>query len=219
MKESPCVECGCPHAGPHPSMHDVLTELAAVKARLTALESNHPKAKGSLAEDPYFEKFWQLYPRKAGRIDARRAWNSLTAAEAQAALIHVAVYATIWEQAPLDRRQFVKYPASWLRAKAWQDGPEEWKRIAWNGKTSTIQRALVGAHPTDEAIQQRRVDESAPDWVKAVHSCFGSALRPCIDDRLMEHYYSWCSSEDVGEPDGWAKEIDRAMTEAKALVR
>lgn len=202
---------------PHDMIMSLIQDLTARVTKLEAQLAAKEAKKGQLAEDPLFEKFWQLYPRKVGRVDARRAWNQLTAADRQMALLRAALYREVWDLAPEDRKQFVKYPASWIRARAWEDGEAEWKCVAWNGKGQQIQRALVGSHP--DTTPTRTPDESSPAWTRAVQSALISPSRPAVSDELVAHYIEWCHFTDVGEPDGWAEEIDRAFTEAKELAR
>jgi hypothetical protein len=77
-----------------------------------------------------FEVFWAAYPRKVKPGDALKAWKSMSAADRAAALLAVPAFARAWAGAPRDRREFIPYPASWLRARQWGDDPAEWDQSA-----------------------------------------------------------------------------------------
>lgn len=69
-----------------------------------------------------FEIFYKAYPRHKSRGDAEKAWKSLKPDDALLAKImkalEVAKKDPNWQK---NNGQFVPYPASWLRAKGWED--------------------------------------------------------------------------------------------------
>ena len=78
-----------------------------------------PRA-GSLAES--FERFWSVYPKKRNKGDALKAWRALKPSEELVTAILAAVErareSVQWRK---DEGQFIPYPASWLRARGWED--------------------------------------------------------------------------------------------------
>lgn len=78
----------------------------------------------------FFEQFWKIYPKKKSKGDAEKAWRSLKPDEALVDRILMAVEiqktSADWVK---DGGQFIPYPATWLRARKWEDeinppGPE-----------------------------------------------------------------------------------------------
>ncbi len=75
-----------------------------------------------------FDEFWQAYPNKKAKGDARKAWGQVKAA----GRLPVILAALTAQQAERDRkiaaRQWVPssfpFPATWLRAERWDDQPE-----------------------------------------------------------------------------------------------
>ena len=69
-----------------------------------------------------FDKFWEIYPRKKSKGDAERAWKALNPDEQLqdriTNAIERAVTSAEWRK---DGGQFTPYPATWLRAKGWED--------------------------------------------------------------------------------------------------
>lgn len=67
-----------------------------------------------------FDTFWQLYPRKCGKLIAEKAYRQAltkaTACEIMDGLAWQVVHEK-WRTEP----QFIPYPASWLRAGRWLD--------------------------------------------------------------------------------------------------
>lgn len=73
-----------------------------------------------ILEPEAWERFWSIYPRKKDKGAAEKAWNSALRAGTDAKVILDGA-----EFYVLDCRtkeaQYIKYPASWLNARGWQD--------------------------------------------------------------------------------------------------
>ena len=65
-----------------------------------------------------FDDFWLLYPRRVARRDAMKAWAQMTQAEQMAAVVAMVDWRRVW--ATKDR-EFLPYPATWLRGARWED--------------------------------------------------------------------------------------------------
>lgn len=67
-----------------------------------------------------FELFWEVYPRKKAKLDAKRAWHQmrehLPDMEFLIAAVHTAIQSGDWNDP-----RYIPYPASWLRAGCWMD--------------------------------------------------------------------------------------------------
>jgi hypothetical protein len=69
-----------------------------------------------------FERFWSTYPKKRNKGDALKAWKALKPGEELVTAILAAVArAKTSVQWRKDEGQFIPYPASWLRARGWED--------------------------------------------------------------------------------------------------
>lgn len=101
---------------------------------------NHlaPDKPGAMAG---FDAFWAAYPKKRSKGDAEKAWKSLKPDEAlQAILLQAVEVAKARDDWRKDGGKFVPHPASWLRAKGWEDDsaplrsgggepdPESWRK-------------------------------------------------------------------------------------------
>lgn len=112
-KENPSASAA-PHAGENDPRADA--QAAAPRRRATPKRPpiEHPEA---------WERFWRLYPRKKDKGTAERAWN-----KAIRSGIPVQTILDGLEFYVLDCRtrdaQYVKYPATWLNARGWQDEPD-----------------------------------------------------------------------------------------------
>jgi hypothetical protein len=88
----------------------------------------HPCASGdarrpkSATTSEGFERFWSAYPKKRSKGDAEKAWRTLKpdAALLGRILQAVEVAKTRDDWRKLDG-QYVPFPATWLRAKGWDD--------------------------------------------------------------------------------------------------
>jgi len=84
-----------------------------------ATYKTEPRA-GSLAES--FERFWSVYPKKRNKGDAWKAWKALKPSEKLVSAILAAVErAKASVQWRKDEGQFIPYPATWLRARGFED--------------------------------------------------------------------------------------------------
>jgi hypothetical protein len=78
------------------------------------------KNKRIYAHDELFLEFWKEYPRKQDKGKAKKAFASaLTRASLEDILAGVIRY----RSDPNRLDEYTKYPASWLNADAWENGP------------------------------------------------------------------------------------------------
>ena len=72
--------------------------------------------------DERFLKFWEAYPKKKSKGDAEKAWKAIKPNEALFQRImrtlDTAKESKEWAR---DSGQYIPYPATWLRAKGWED--------------------------------------------------------------------------------------------------
>jgi hypothetical protein len=69
-----------------------------------------------------FERFWSVYPKKRNKGDAWKAWRALKPSDELVSAILAAVErAKASVQWRKDEGQFIPYPASWLRARGFED--------------------------------------------------------------------------------------------------
>lgn len=67
-----------------------------------------------------FERFWNIYPKKTDKGAARRAFaTAVKKADPELIIEKAKAYA---DDPNLPEKQFIKYPASWLNAEAWNNG-------------------------------------------------------------------------------------------------
>lgn len=69
-----------------------------------------------------FDEFWELYPKKVGKIDAKKAWRKIkqpqTIMPKIIAAIETQTRSSQWKK---DNGQFVPNPATWLNRGSWDD--------------------------------------------------------------------------------------------------
>jgi hypothetical protein len=69
---------------------------------------------------PEFSSFWDLYPRRVARKDAELAWSKLTPEQKFAATESLPLHVRYWQIAGT-QKEYLPYPATWLRAERWTD--------------------------------------------------------------------------------------------------
>jgi hypothetical protein len=92
--------------------------LSCAEPKVAAYKTE-PRA-GNLSES--FDLFWASYPKKRNKGNAWKAWKSIKPDDGLVRLILAAVEnareSVQWRK---DEGQFIPYPASWLRARGWED--------------------------------------------------------------------------------------------------
>lgn len=69
-----------------------------------------------------FDAFWKAYPKKKNKIDAKKAFSKVKVPlQTLLDAIEKQKNSTQWKK---DNGQYIPYPASWLRAGAWEDEVE-----------------------------------------------------------------------------------------------
>jgi len=69
-----------------------------------------------------FGGFWTAYPRKKAKGDAEKAWKQIGGAErTEAILAGLKTSKADWTNRAPDK---IPYPATWLRARGWEDEPD-----------------------------------------------------------------------------------------------
>lgn len=93
-----------------------------------------------------FDEWWQVYPLKKDKGRARTAWKSaLKKTTARTLLAAAAAYRDDPNRSP----EFTKYPASWLNAEAWENGPLEARSGAGGGSAAErMAQRLLASVPT-----------------------------------------------------------------------
>mgnify|MGYP006284557997 CR=1 FL=1 len=97
----------------------------------TDTEITPPTPSRGVSVDDGFAKFWEAYPRKAGKRDALKAWTKIKPDES----LEVTILAAVRRQAQSDgwRKdggQFVPYPATYLRGERWLDELKQTPAVA-----------------------------------------------------------------------------------------
>lgn len=69
-----------------------------------------------------FDSFWERYPRKKSKGDALKAWNAIkpdvNLSDAILQGVEHALHGADWQK---ESGRFIPYPATWLRARGWED--------------------------------------------------------------------------------------------------
>ncbi len=128
-----------------------------------AASSEEPAARKRRTYPEAFETWWAVYPTKAGKHEAKNAWesayrrvmadNGLSAAEAQARLLEAA---TAFSKTPKGMGQHCPYPATWLNGGRYDDDPNTWQETNGNHNGNGLAvRSDSPARPRSEPVRYR----------------------------------------------------------------
>lgn len=108
------------------------------------------------SEDPWFVKFWDVYPRRTGRGAARKAFAKAVANGTSPAVI-VECAAAYADRCRLIQKeiQFIPHPSVWLNQERWDDDPEQAPQV--RSKVDDAMRAgmdLVRFYEEQERLER-----------------------------------------------------------------
>ncbi len=109
-----------------PSPPDGVRHLQAVGGASDALPSTAPRRRWSdpaIDADPHFAAFWDAYPNKVGKGNARQAW--LKALRKGADPDELTRAATSFRDDPRRDPGYTAHPTTWLNGERWTDQPAE----------------------------------------------------------------------------------------------
>lgn len=73
---------------------------------------------------PAFDEFWHLYPRKAGKSEAAKAWGKAIKDGVDSASLLAALKAHAdYYRAAETEQQFIPHASTWLNQKRYEDDP------------------------------------------------------------------------------------------------
>lgn len=127
-KEEPCDRIKSAHANdmretcypePEPDIKERVTKVTLKKVS---------------AEDPLFDRFWSLYPRKVSKSGAQKAWKVAAKKIDPAVIIEgLEIHLQDLIEKP---KQFIPHAATWLNEERWADELEQvgdsfWDTFTW----------------------------------------------------------------------------------------
>ena len=75
-------------------------------------------------QDESFQRFWNSYPRRVAKKEARKAWAQINPSAVMVEKILAALEWQVMQPTWLkDGGQYIPHPATWLRAERWDDEP------------------------------------------------------------------------------------------------
>lgn len=120
------------YPGPRENLHANECNCMQMHANVSVIQSNTIQSENeSESESEYncmdaFDRFWKLYPRKAAKQDAIKAWKKLNPGPELVDVICAAVTQSRktvqWKR---EGGQFVPYPATYLNGRRWEDEPQK----------------------------------------------------------------------------------------------
>lgn len=103
-----------------------------------------------------FDAFWQQYPRKVGKGDARKAYaRARRKATPEALLASVAVLARAYQGQDV---KYIPHPATWLNAERWSDNPADINPAARPLDDGDQRKASIFAAALQRGEQQERAN-------------------------------------------------------------
>lgn len=89
-----------------------------MRERRNAVKNNQP------VYTEEFARFWNAYPRKAGKGAAWRSWRKLNPSEdLQIVIFNALAQQIVSSQWTRDAGKFIPHPATWLNQSRWEDEP------------------------------------------------------------------------------------------------
>jgi hypothetical protein len=126
-----------------------------------------------------FERFWETYPRKMSKGDAEKAWKVLAPDEELQSRIGEAIEraknSAEWRK---DGGRFIPYPATWLRAKGWED------ELVPFALPSFPHSQLTNGHSLESASCIARYKDAGSPYIKTCGKPLMPGEKYCSDHAL-----------------------------------
>lgn len=111
-------------------------------------------------QDRRFDEFWNAYPNKKAKTNAKRAWMKIKPTEVLftkiMAAIEAAKHSEDWQK---ENGRFIPHPATWLNGGRWEDEIKEVRTDGINGQSS-------GGSNVSTADQSRKGGTGTPAGFK-----------------------------------------------------
>jgi hypothetical protein len=105
-----------------------------------------------------FEKFWELYPRKESKHQAKKAWAKLQPDQALFNLIANALeYRSQTKEWLAEGGRYIPHPAKWLEARRWEDEPDPKKFCETALFHEKYGEVLIDGKPLDP-VQRKQLE-------------------------------------------------------------
>jgi hypothetical protein len=125
-----------------------------------------------------FDAFWESYPRKVGKGDARKAWISTRKTRPEQDVLLSALSRAVMGWTGMEAR-FIPHPATWLRQERWSDEVQGTSSTV----TPAVDRTLENLKGDIVVFYRlRREDEDVWDYI--------NGKDPRYHDRLHAYYDS-----------------------------
>lgn len=109
-----------------------------------------------------FAEFWAQYPKKRSKGDSEKVWKSLKPDQAlQDRILQAIAQARLTDDWQKSGGQFVPYPATWLRAKGWEDVVAS-TESAEQGRVLDLASIEASRRAGIEAMKARMLAETVP---------------------------------------------------------
>lgn len=150
----------CRKGDDEPPDGDAAADAPAMRSHYgahTPTDANRTKGKGREGKGTIstcgssFAEFWSVYPRKAGKQDAEKAFNQQRRTTDAGVIIAGAVRLAADPNLPAAR--FIPHPSTWLRAGQWDDDPLPERG---EGKSPSDQRAAHNVSLIERYAEQDR---------------------------------------------------------------
>lgn len=102
---------------------------------MTHVFANAEKENNGHTSSEGFDEFWKAYPKKVAKGDAAKAWKQTARKRPAMPELLAALEAA---KAGWRDRQFIPYPASWLRAERWADEQESYNATGAEVRTDPM---------------------------------------------------------------------------------
>ena len=128
-----------PHKNEILPISDFPISVSSTSEKPTLQSTNNTKETITKEPNTYFEDFWNNYPKRKMKGDAEKAWNKLSPDSELCNRINLAVSKLkLTPQWLKDDGQYIPYPATWIRAKGWEDDIEPTKNTPQSRQINTF---------------------------------------------------------------------------------
>lgn len=118
--------------------------------------------------DADFDRFWDVYPKKAAKKDAQKAWAKAIKRETPDRIVSAAEKYAAWLSSPSRPGEFKPHPKNaqgWLNGDRWADFTAKPTSYSWDDLRPAQQRSLADGRCPPSMMENGQPNEVAAFWL------------------------------------------------------
>lgn len=171
LEAKPSPNSGLNHlhsTGDKPVIEPVKEPVIARERADDLFSANDEAEQNQQKPEDGFERFWKVYPKKAAKKDAQKAWVKAIKRETADRIVAAAEKYAAWLSAPSRPGEFKPHPKNaqgWLNGDRWQEFLDQPQSYRWDDLRPAQQTALADGRCPPSMLENGEPNAVAAHWL------------------------------------------------------